>query len=139
MLCDHSVRLIHFKLQGYACYNSNQKKGTLYSSCIYTGAIDCGKTALKLIGVYDKLIKLPIKSMLPQLYCNKVITEGQKKKIEVKELESDGMQCFLDEVLILSLKLDMSEIYNKFIKILEDSDDLIQRGMAKKIGEVGYL
>ena len=77
--------------------------------------------------------------MLPQLYCNKVITEGQKKKIEVKELESDGMQCFLDEVLILSLELDMTEIYNKFIKILEDSDDLIQRGMAKKIGEVGYL
>ncbi|XP_065906452.1 uncharacterized protein [Dysidea avara] len=99
-----------------------------------TGAIDCAKTAQKLIGVYDKLIKLPIKSMLPQLYCNKVITEGQKKKIEVKELESDGMQCFLDEVLILSLELDMTEIYNKFIKILEDSDDLIQRGMAKKIG-----
>ncbi|XP_065906448.1 uncharacterized protein [Dysidea avara] len=99
-----------------------------------TGAIDCAKTAQKLIGAYNKLIKLPIKSMLPQLYCNKVITEGQKKKIEVKELESDGMQCFLDEVLILSLELDMTEIYNKFIKILEDSDDLIQRGMAKKIG-----
>ena len=77
--------------------------------------------------------------MLPQLYSNKVITEGQKKKIEAKELDSDGMQYFLDEVLILSLELDMTEIYNKFIKVLEDSDDLIQCGMAKKIGEGGYL
>ena len=77
--------------------------------------------------------------MLPQLYCNKVISKGQKKKIEAKELDSDGMQYFLDNVLILSLELDMTEIYSKFIKVLQDNDDLIQCGMAKKIGEGGYL
>ena len=77
--------------------------------------------------------------MLPQLYSNEVITLEQKKKIAVKELEIDGMLYFLDEVLIMSLELDMTEIYNKFIKVLEDSDDLIQRGMAKEIGEGGCL
>ena len=77
--------------------------------------------------------------MLPQLYCNKVITEGQKKEIEAKELDSDGMQYFLDNVLILSLELDITEIYNRFIKVLQDSDNLIQCGMAEKIGEGGYL
>ena len=102
---------------------------------LYTGTTDCTKTVKKIKHVYDKLTRLPIKSMLPQLYCNKVITEGQKKKIEAEKLESDGMQYFLDEVLILSLELDMAEIYCSFVKILEDSDDLIQRGMAKKIGE----
>jgi len=88
----------------------------------------------KIKRVYDKLTKLPIKSMLPQLYCNKVITERQKKKIEAEKLESDGVQYFLDEVLILSLELDTTEIYCSFVKILEDSDDPIQHAMAKKIG-----
>jgi len=76
-------------------------------------------------------------SHIPQLYANKVITEGQRKKIESKDLESDGMQYFFDEVLIFSLELDITEIYNNFIKILEESDDLIQNAMAKKIGEGG--
>jgi len=71
--------------------------------------------------------------MVPQLYANKVITGEQKKKIESKNLESDRMQYFLDEVLIFSLELDITEIYNNFIKILEESDDLIQNAMAKKI------
>ena len=102
---------------------------------LHTGTTDCAKTVKKIKHVYDKLTRLPIKSMLPQLYCNKVITEGQKKKIEAENLESVGMQYFLDEVLILSLELDMAEIYCGFVKILEESDDLIQRGMAKKIGE----
>ena len=116
-----------------------RKKSTLYSSCIYTGAIDCAKTAQKLKDVYDKLTRLPIKSILPQLYIHKVITTDQKKIIEAKHLESDGMQYFLDNVLISSLELNMTEIYNKFIKVLEDSDDLMLRAMAQIIGQVGYL
>ena len=113
-------------------YNSN--------TIVYiAGTIDCTKIVEKIKHIYDKLMRLPIKSMLPQLFGSRVITEGQKKRIEAKELESDGMQYFLDEVLILSLELDMTEIYNKFIKILEDSEDLIQNAMAKKIGEGGYL
>jgi len=36
-----------------------------------------------------------------------------------------------------SLELEIIEIYDNLIKILEESDDLIQNAMAKKIGESG--
>ena len=49
------------------------------------------------------------------------------------------MQYFLDKVLIFSLELDVTEIYCSFVEILENSDDLIQHAMAKKIGKGGCL
>ncbi|XP_065907282.1 ankyrin repeat and protein kinase domain-containing protein 1-like [Dysidea avara] len=97
-------------------------------------AIDCAKTAQKLKDIYDKLTKLPINSMLPQLFSKKAITEEQKRKIKAEKEETDGMQYFLDKVLIFSLELDVTEIYCSFVEILENSDDLIQHAMAKKIG-----
>jgi len=60
----------------------------------------------------------------------------QKKRIEAKPLESEGVQFFLDDVLVLSLRLDMTIIYSKFVDVLKNSDDPVQCEMAMKIGTV---
>ena len=76
--------------------------------------------------------------MLPQLHCDKVITIDQKKRIEARQLESEGVQFFLDDVLLLSLRLDMTNIYSSFVGVLKKSGDPIQCEMAKKIGKYMY-
>jgi len=77
--------------------------------------------------------------MLPQLFTEDAITKAEKKNIEAEQLERNGMQYFLDQVLILSLDLGTAEIYMKFIKVLKDSDSIIQRTMANLLGESLYL
>ena len=77
--------------------------------------------------------------MLPQLFTEDAITQAEKKNIEAEQLERNGMQYFLDQVLILSLDLGTAKIYIKFIKVLKDSDSIIQRRMANLLGESLYL
>ena len=62
----------------------------------------------------------------------------QKKRIEAKQLESEAVQFFLDDVLILSLRLDMTNIYSKFVGVLKNSGDPIQCELAKRIGMYEY-
>ncbi|XP_065905734.1 uncharacterized protein [Dysidea avara] len=98
-----------------------------------TNKIDCATAIDKIQHCYVLLTSLPIKSMLPQLHCDKVITIDQKKRIEARQLESEGVQFFLDDVLLLSLRLDMTNIYSSFVGVLKKSGDPIQCEMAKKI------
>jgi len=76
--------------------------------------------------------------MLPQLHRDKVITMDQKKRIEAKQLESEAVQIFLDDVLILSLRVDITNIYSKFVGVLKKSGDPIQCEMARRIGMYKY-
>jgi len=105
----------------------------------HTGKINCEAAIKKITSCYDNLTSMPMKSMLPQLQTKKVITLKQKERIAAKELQSEGAQIFLDDVLILSLRLDLTEIYNNFIEVLKNSGDQIQCRLAELISTKGNL
>ena len=83
---------------------------------------------------YVKLTKLPINSILGQLYGKGVITLKQKLTMEAESLESNRMEYFLDHVILPSLDTDVSIKYKGFLEVMEKSDDAILTSMAKKLG-----
>jgi len=115
-------------------YNVTASMHTYRFTLLYADTTDCAALKDKIQECYSTLNRLPITSLLPQLYQEKMLTEDDKKKIEIEQLESDRMQYFLDNVLILSPELDMIEIYKKFIKVLWNSDNSTHHAAAKKLG-----
>ena len=113
------------------CFTHN-----LYVVCPFLGISDCKSVIEKLTEHYDKLTRLPINSMLDSLITSEVITFDEKKNIETKSLESDRMRHLLDNVIILGLQVELPELYHKFVKVLQESESMINRAMAKMIGIV---
>jgi len=82
---------------------------------------------------YNELSNLKINSLLGLLYGKKVIAMEEKKAIQSKSLESDRMMYFLDDILIPSLQNKMTEKYNGFLQLLQDSGDTDMKSMAERI------
>ena len=53
--------------------------------------------------------------MLGSLYSKGVITFKQKERIKANTTESDRMECFLDRVIIPSLKVNVSIKFEGFV------------------------
>ena len=87
---------------------------------------------------YDKLICLPVDSLLPSLYAYNVITFDQKEEIEELPQMKRRMEFVLD-LIIRSLAGGVADLYNKFFKVLKESKDLPTRKLAKKLGKLVYL
>ena len=91
----------------------------------------------KLRTFYNDLLQLPIDFGI--MYSKCIITLPEKQKIDSISLNNKKNQCFLDEVLIPSLMVGMTEKYKAFIKVLEESDDSLLKFMAGKIGKLVSL
>ena len=87
---------------------------------------------------YDKLIRLPVDILLPRLYANNVITFEQKEDIEEMPEKKKRMGAVLS-LIIRSLDNGVPALYNGFLKVLKESDDLLTRELAKKLGKLMYL
>ena len=87
---------------------------------------------------YDKLICLPVDSLLPSLYAYNIITFDQKEEIKELPQKKRRMEFVLD-LIIRSLASGVADLYNKFFKVLTDSKDLPTRELAKKLGKLVYL
>jgi len=82
------------------------------------------------------LTQLSISSLLPHLIANNVITVDEKKVIEMKERnELKGMDHFLTDVIIKSLKFDIKEIYKRFLLSMEQHGGEDFKRMAEKLGK----
>ena len=75
-----------------------------------------------------------IAPILRKLHSFGVITDHQKDVIEAKELESDQMKYFLDEVIIPCLSANESGKFEYFIKVMKESDNTIDNIWADILG-----
>ena len=81
---------------------------------------------------YSKLTtSFPINDLLPSLYSKRVITSDQKEQIQKKQLRKEKVSYLLDSVIIPSLELDDTTLYDNLIKVMEDCDDITAHRLAK--------
>ena len=84
---------------------------------------------------YYELIILPINSMLSKLYSKGIITQEEKQQIQAKDVEIDGMQYFLDHIIIPSLEVNVNIKFRGFLKVMKKSGDSTLISMAAKLGK----
>ena len=83
---------------------------------------------------YAVLADCRVNKLLDHLFANSVITLDDKREMESKPLEKNRMTYLLDEVLI-SLRTGSGLKYNKFLEVLQDSDDYTFTELAKNLGQ----
>ena len=96
--------------------------------------LDYCSNAMKIIKEnYFELLHLPIDSMLPWLFAYNVITVRERQKIETLPTSNQKMEYLLDDIIMLSLQVNVTEKFEIFLEVMEESDDLLLTDMAKKL------
>ena len=103
---------------------------------ISTEYSDCSTAKATFQAQYDHLAHLPVDSLLPSLFANGVITFDQKEEIEELPQKKKKMEFILDAI-IRSLNVGVGDLYNGFLKVMEESKDLVTRKLVKKLGKLG--
>ena len=99
------------------------------------GYSDCSTACATIQRQYDKLNCLSVNNLLPSLFANGVVTFKQKQHIEGIPQEIKRMEFILD-LIIQSLANNVPVLYNRFLKVLKESEDLVTRELAKELGEL---
>ena len=103
-----------------------------YSDCT------CSTARATIQEQYDKLIRLPVDSLLPTLYANGVITFDQKIEIEDIPQKIKKTQFILN-LIISSLINGRPTLYNRFLKVMEESENVDISQFAKNLGKLKQL
>ena len=96
---------------------------------------DCSTACATIQEHYDKLIHLPVDNLLPSLYAYNVVTFDQKEEIEELPQKRRRMEFVLN-LIIRSLDSGVGNLYNGFLKVLKECEDLVTRELAKKLGKL---
>ena len=107
----------------------------------YTCNADCSACSIASATIqeqYDKLIGLPVDDLLPSLLSNKVVTFNQKVDIDELPQKKRKMKFILD-LIISSLEKKIPVLYNGFLKVMKESDDLVVLELTKKLGKLKHL
>ena len=99
---------------------------------------DCSTARATIQEQYDQLIRLPVNSLLPSLYARNVVTFDQKEEIEELPHKKKRMEFVLN-LIIRSLDMGISSLYNGFLKVLKKRQDFLTRKLAKKLGKLFHL
>ena len=99
---------------------------------------DCSTARATIQEQYDKLIWLPVDILLPSLYAYNVVTFDQKEQIEELPQRKKRMD-FILSLIIRSLDLEIANLYNGFLKVLKESEDVLTRELATKLGKLMHL
>ena len=105
---------------------------------IYVDYSDCSTACATVQKQYDKLIHLPIDNLLPSLYACNIVTFDQKEEIEELPQRKRRMGFVLN-LIIRSLTYGVGDLYNGFLKVLKECEDLLTRELAKKLGKLIHL
>ena len=107
--------------------------------CFYNVDYSDCSTALATIQKQNvKLLHLPVNTLLPSFYAYNVVTFDQKEHIEELLHRKDRM-AFIVDLIICSLECGVADLYNRFLKVLKESEDLPTRELAKKLGKLLHL
>ena len=101
---------------------------------IYLANLDCSTAKNNVIRMYHELTNLPMDSMLGKLLAKKVILEKEKEIIGSIPIKSDKMEYFIDNIINPSLANNVSEKFEGFLEVMEESGDPILIDMAKRVG-----
>ena len=108
----------------------------MHDACVFSiDNFDCSTAKVNLQKNYNKLTILPINSMLGNLYSKGIITQEEKQRIQAKDIEIDGMQYFLDHVIIPSLKVNVDMKFRGFLEVMKESGDSTLISMTAKLGK----
>ena len=99
---------------------------------------DCSTARATIQEQYDKLIRLPVDILLPSLYAYNVVTFDQKEEIEELPQKKKRMD-FILSLIIQSLDNGIANLYNGFLEVLKESDDVLTRELAKMLGKLMHL
>ena len=94
----------------------------------------CSKVKKIIREKYVELTRLPIESILGDLFAKEVITLQQKGMIQSLTSNRQKMEYLLDNIIIPSLDINIAEKLKGFMEVMEKSDDLILTEMSKKLG-----
>ena len=111
------------------------------SCSFYTHNADCSACSTACTTIQkqcDKLISLPVDHLLPSLYSNDVVTFNEKKYID-ELLHKEERIKFILNLIISSLEKKTPALYNGFLKVLKESDDLVVQELTKKLGKLIQL
>ena len=106
--------------------------------CFYTynaDCIACSTACATIQEQYDKLIGLPVDNLLPSLFANNVVTFDQKEYIEELLHKKERIKFILN-LMISSLERDIPALYNGFLKVMKESDDVVVLELTKKLGKL---
>ena len=81
---------------------------------------------------------MPVDSLLPSLFANSVVTFRQKKEIEDIPQKIKKTEFILD-LIISSLINDVPTLYNGFLKVMEESENVDISQFAKNLGKLKQL
>ena len=96
--------------------------------------VNCSDAKETIRSNYNNLTNLSIDSILDKLYAKKIITLTEKEKIETLDLRRKKMAYFLDHVIIPSLNSNFIVKFQRFLEVMNDSDDLMFINMANQLG-----
>lgn len=88
--------------------------------------------------------KIHIDEILAELYAEDVITFSEKRRFEYFEdnpktvTSKTAMEMFLDDVIILSLDLNISKKCDRLIQILHHSSNTALQDLAVQFGKYIY-
>ena len=100
---------------------------------------DCDAAWRTLRKHFSSFVSLPILPLLPLLLSNNVITLAEKAMIEHKqERELKGMDYFLTEVIMTSLKLKVKDKYKGFLLSMEQHENLLFKIAAQHLGRYNF-
>ena len=106
---------------------------------VITDSVDCSVALKNLRGQFEQFCRLPIKSILCQLFAKEVVTFDEKKSIDLRENnKGDGMTALV-ELVLRSLEQGVPDKYVGFRETLEESDDKLLRKMVLKLSKKTYL
>ena len=91
----------------------------------------CKVNIEKITRHYDKLSQLSFNEIRPLLRRHGVITSFDVENIDSKSLNSDKMHYLLEDVLIKSLKSDVQDKYDSFLKSLDESENSLAKTLAQ--------
>ena len=114
--------------------------------CSYSHAIllcsfivynDCPTAVSNLQSQYDKLIHLPVETLLPSLYASRVVDFNQKQEVGAMHTRAEKMGYILD-LIIDSLKAGTAIKYSKFLEVMKNSEDSVPNEIVKSLGKLKH-
>ena len=84
--------------------------------------------------VYEKLMMINADAILPGLFGKSVITLKDKQTIDAMKLNPEKMKHLIDNIILPRLEANIINKFKEFLEILERSDDIMIKDIAKQIG-----
>ena len=107
----------------------------LLCSTVHVAYTDFSTATTSLQNHYDKLIHLPVRTLLPRLFASEVVTSDQKQRVDDISLDTEKMGCIL-HLIMESLKTGVAIKYNKFLEVMKNSEDVVANEIIKCLGKL---